>query len=85
MGLGRLLCAVVVILVGARVTYLDQSRPKPRLIGVVSEPTEADLAYAHEVYAPHGLGPEHGQVLVRWDPDEPQQGTWHWPQDLRVL
>ncbi len=49
LSLDRLLCASVGIVRGARVTYLDQSRLKPRLIGVVSEPTEADLVYAHEV------------------------------------
>ncbi|ANY08019.1 hypothetical protein [Pseudonocardia sp. HH130630-07] len=48
----------------------------------MSEPGDDDLDYAREVYSPHGLGPDHGQVLVRWVPDEPAKGSWHWPDDL---
>ena len=78
------LCAVAVP-VGARVTRVDPSRPKPGLVGVVAEPTADDLIYAREIYGPHALGPDHGQVLVRWESDEPGKGTWQWPRDLRVL
>lgn len=69
--------------VGRRVTLRDP--PRPGLVGVVAEPAGADLDYAREVYSPHGLGPDHGQVLVRWQPDEPGKGTWHWVDELREL
>ncbi|MDQ4115728.1 MAG: hypothetical protein M3235_02075 [Actinomycetota bacterium] len=48
------------------------------------EPTEDDVAYAREIYTPHRLGPDHGQVLVRWLADDPEKRTWHWPHELRV-
>ncbi|ALL79427.1 hypothetical protein AD006_29625 (plasmid) [Pseudonocardia sp. EC080610-09] len=54
-------------------------------MGVVSDPSEADLDYAREVYTPHGLGPDNGQVLVRWEADQPEKGTWHWPDELQDL
>ena len=66
-------------------TLIDQARPKPGLVGVVVRPDAEDLVYAHEVYTAHGVGPEFGQVLVCWRPNEPRRGTWHWPDDLRVL
>ncbi len=48
------------------------------------EPTEDDVAYAREIYTPHRLGPDHGQVLVRWLADDPEKRTWHWPHELRI-
>ena len=72
-------------LVGRRVTLRDPSRSRPGLVGAVAAPTSADLDYAREVYTPYGLGPDHGQVLVRWQPDQPEKGTWHWAGELREL
>ena len=71
--------------VGAQVTWVDPSRLRQGSVGVVAEPTADDLFYAREIYRPHALGPDHGQVLVRWESDEPGKGTWQWPRDLRVL
>lgn len=68
--------------VGSRVTYDDEDPACPITIGVVTEPTDEELTHVKTYSDPHG--PDHGDVLVKWD-GHAWDGSWERPEDLQVL